>query len=60
MAGRSAKPRSTPPSFPTCRKDTMPCDLLYEEFHIRRQAGEDVEIEEYQRRFPAQAANSPD
>ena len=41
--------------FSDLSKDSMPCDLLYEEFHIRRQAGEDVEIEEYQQRFPAQA-----
>jgi serine/threonine protein kinase len=42
--------------FSDLSKDSMPCDLLYEEFHIRRQVGEDVEIEEYQQRFPAQAS----
>ena len=35
--------------------ERMPSDLIYEEFHIRRQAGEDVEAAEYFSRFPAQA-----
>ena len=33
-----------------------PCDLIYEEFHVRKQAGEPVLPEEYFGRFPAQAA----
>ena len=35
--------------------DGSPCDLLYEEIHLRRQAGEDVALEEYFQRFPRQA-----
>ena len=34
----------------------LPCDLIYEEFHIRRQAGDTVDPREYQRRFPSRAA----
>jgi len=33
----------------------LPCDLVYEEFHIRRGAGDEVDCEEYCRRYPAQA-----
>ena len=32
---------------------TAPCDLVYEEFHIRRQSGEDVRLNEFVQRFPA-------
>lgn len=32
-----------------------PCDLVYEEFHIRRQAGEDIRLSEFVERFPALA-----
>jgi hypothetical protein len=32
---------------------TAPCDLVYEEFHIRRQSGEDVRLSEFVARFPA-------
>lgn len=35
----------------------LPVDLIYEEFHVRRQAGEAVSPEEYQRRFPRQASH---
>lgn len=40
--------------FPELAEGGVPTDLLYEEFHIRRSAGEDVEIDEYERRFPNQ------
>lgn len=34
----------------------IPCDLIYEEFHVRRHAGDDVSRDDYFRRFPRQAA----
>ena len=33
---------------------SVPCDLIYEEFFVRKQAGEAVEKSEYFRRFPRQ------
>jgi serine/threonine protein kinase len=33
-----------------------PCDLLYEDFHVRRQAGRDPNPIDYYRRFPGRAA----
>lgn len=33
----------------------LPCDLIYEEFHVRQQAGETADYSDYLRRFPAQA-----
>jgi serine/threonine protein kinase len=33
-----------------------PCDLLYEDFHLRRQAGRDPNPIDYYHRFPARAA----
>lgn len=33
-----------------------PCDLLYEEFHLRRQSGGDPDPADYYRRFPGRAA----
>lgn len=41
--------------FPDLADAGIPCDLLYEEFHIRRQAGDAVEPREYLNRFPDQA-----
>lgn len=42
--------------FPDLREGSgIPCDLIYEEYHIRRQAGDTVEPEDYCARFPAQA-----
>ena len=35
--------------------DALPCDLIYEEYQIRRQAGETLDPQEYFQRFPAQA-----
>ena len=34
----------------------VPCDLIYEEFHIRRQQGDEFSLDEYCQRFPARAA----
>src|SRR5687768_5459617 len=35
--------------------DGVPGDLVYEEYHVRKQAGEDVDVQEYYQRFPQQA-----
>ncbi|HEX4147694.1 MAG TPA: serine/threonine-protein kinase, partial [Pirellulales bacterium] len=35
--------------------DGLPADLIYEEFHVRKQHGESVRVEEYLERFPQQA-----
>ena len=32
----------------------VPCDLIYEEFHIRKQSGQNVSAEDYLREFPGQ------
>ena len=34
----------------------VPCDLIYEEYHLRKQSGQPVEVDEYFARFPRQAA----
>lgn len=34
----------------------MPCDLIYEEYHVRKQAGETIATREYFERFPHQSA----
>lgn len=41
--------------FPELREGGIPTDLIYEEFHIRRQRGESVEVADYYERFPQQA-----
>lgn len=41
--------------FPELRNPEMPLDLIYEEYHVRTNAGLEVEAEEYLRRFPVQA-----
>lgn len=33
----------------------LPCDLIYEEYHVRRQHGDEVAIADYCQRFPARA-----
>jgi serine/threonine protein kinase len=33
--------------------DGIPCDLIYEEYHVRKQHGEPVSVVEYCERFPA-------
>jgi hypothetical protein len=35
--------------------DGVPCDLIYEEFHVRKAQGEDVDPQELFRRFPDKA-----
>src|SRR5688572_7827292 len=30
----------------------VPCDLIYEEFHIRKQAGQAVDVQQYLEQFP--------
>src|SRR5262249_60840410 len=41
--------------FPELAQGGVPCDLLYEEYHLRKRLGEAVELAEYRRRFPQQA-----
>ncbi len=42
--------------FPELAADGgIPCDLLYEEFHLRRRSGEPVDLKEYLTRFPDRA-----
>jgi serine/threonine protein kinase len=42
--------------FPDLAPDgSVPCDLIFEEFFIRKRAGEAVDSSEYLRRFPRQA-----
>jgi len=35
--------------------DRLPCDLIYEEYHVRRQSGDDVDVQQYFDRFPGQS-----
>ena len=37
-----------------CNSDALPIDLLYEEYHIRKRSGKDVDPSEYFERFPKQ------
>src|SRR5436190_1745395 len=41
--------------FPELSQGGVPCDLLYEEYHLRKRLGESVDLAEYRRRFPQQA-----
>jgi serine/threonine protein kinase len=41
--------------FPEMASEGLPLDLVYEEFHLRKRAGEDAQIDEYLRRFPEHA-----
>ena len=42
--------------FPELASDGgTPCDIVYEEFHVRRSAGESVTLGDYCRRFPTRA-----
>lgn len=41
--------------FPELQSGGVPCDLVYEEFHVRKRAGERVTPEDYCDRFPHQA-----
>lgn len=38
-----------------CEGGVVPADLLYEEILVRRQSGETIQLEDYERRFPRQA-----
>jgi eukaryotic-like serine/threonine-protein kinase len=42
--------------FPELVQDRIPCDLIYEEFHIRKQSGQPVDAEEYLHAFPGHTA----
>jgi eukaryotic-like serine/threonine-protein kinase len=42
--------------FPELIQDRLPCDLIYEEFHIRKQSGQAVDAEEYAEAFPGHSA----
>jgi serine/threonine protein kinase len=42
--------------FPELAGGRVPCDLIYEEFHIRKQSGQQVAAEDYLREFPGQTA----
>lgn len=42
--------------FPELQEEGLPIDLLYEEFHIRRQSGLNVDPEEFLVRFPEHAS----
>ncbi|MBI3466009.1 MAG: protein kinase [Planctomycetes bacterium] len=42
--------------FPELAAGGIPGDLIYEEYHVRRQSGDDPAREEYFERFPKQAA----
>ncbi|MCC9607929.1 protein kinase [Blastopirellula sp. JC732] len=37
------------------RPDGMPTDLIFEEYHVRKTSGEQVDLQEYGQRFPSQA-----
>ncbi|HEY2893510.1 MAG TPA: serine/threonine-protein kinase, partial [Pirellulales bacterium] len=41
--------------FPELSDDGLPCDIIYEEYHIRKQHGDQVGLSEYCRRFPSRA-----
>ena len=41
--------------FPELTAGGPPCDLLYEDYHLHRQAGQPVDPGDYFRRFPARA-----
>lgn len=42
--------------FPELCADGVPCDLIYEEYHIRKQLGDSVDAQDYFERFPAHAS----
>jgi serine/threonine protein kinase len=42
--------------FPELTEGGIPCDLLYEEYHVRQRFGDEVTADDYQRRFPDQAS----
>src|SRR3984957_8108555 len=42
--------------FPELVGERIPCDLIYEEFHIRKQSGQPVDAAEYLHAFPGHTA----
>jgi eukaryotic-like serine/threonine-protein kinase len=42
--------------FPELGQGGLPCDLIYEEFHLRRQSGQAVSADEYLQAFPGHTA----
>jgi serine/threonine protein kinase len=42
--------------FPELVQERIPCDLIYEEFHIRKQSGQSVDADEYLHAFPGHTA----
>lgn len=42
--------------FPELSQGRIPCDLIYEEFHIRKQSGQEVSADEYLHAFPGHSA----
>ena len=42
--------------FPELAQARDSCDLIYEEFHIRKQSGQEVSADEYLQAFPGQSA----
>ncbi|HET6572162.1 MAG TPA: protein kinase, partial [Fimbriiglobus sp.] len=42
--------------FPELAEAGPPCDLLYEDYQLRHRAGQDVQPDDYYRRFPDRAA----
>jgi eukaryotic-like serine/threonine-protein kinase len=54
--GESKKIEGYVADFPELvENDQIPCDLVYEEYHVRKQAGDPVDSQEYFERFPGQA-----
>jgi len=43
-------------AFPELGRGGLPCDLLYEEYHVRKRAGDPVDPRDFLARFPGQAA----
>jgi serine/threonine protein kinase len=43
-------------AFPELTEGGPPCDLLYEDYHLRKRAGETVSPSQYYQRFPQRAA----
>jgi serine/threonine protein kinase len=56
IRGREQSLENYSAEFPELLEDgEPPCDLIYEEFHIRRTAGQDVSPRDYYARFPRSA-----
>jgi hypothetical protein len=41
--------------FPELLSGGIPCDLVYEEYHVRKQSGDAVDVQQYLEMFPQQA-----